>query len=154
MIIGADYYLLDVFRGRLEYPDLRRKLIQLASAHQAEAILIEEAGPGLTMLQELHSNLPAGMMRPIGVVPKGSKADRMAAQSAAIEAGHVCLPSEAPWLAEFLNELLGFPNGRHDDQVDSVSQFLIWAAQRYVPDDRVPAPRSVGGGPREDFSYD
>ena len=153
MIIGADYYLLDVFRGRLEYPDLRRKVLQLANVHQAGAILIEEAGPGLTMLQELHSNLPAGVVRPIGVVPKGSKADRMAAQSAAIEAGHVYLPSEAPWLAEFLNELLGFPNGRHDDQVDSVSQFLIWAAQRYVPDDRVPAPRSVGGGPREDFSY-
>ena len=32
-----------------------------------------------------------------------------------------CLPNSAPWLGEFLTELLSFPNGRHDDQVDSVS---------------------------------
>ncbi len=44
-----------------------------------------------------------------------------------MEAGHVLLPKEAPWLAVFLEELLAFPRGRHDDQVDSVSQFLKWA---------------------------
>ena len=129
---GPDYYLVDVFRGRLEYPDLRRKVAQLAHEHRASTILIEEAGPGMTVLQDLQSNVPRGMVRPIGIVPKGSKADRMVAQSALIEAGHVYVPSEAPWLADFLNELLGFPYGRHDDQVDSVSQFLNWAAQRWV----------------------
>ena len=36
------------------------------------------------------------------------------------------LPDNGPWLPEFLSELLAFPNGRHDDQVDSVSQFLFW----------------------------
>jgi len=34
------------------------------------------------------------------------------------------LRNEAPWLGDLLAELLAFPNGRHDDQVDSVSQFL------------------------------
>ena len=52
--------------------------------------------------------------------------DRMAAQSAKIEVGHVYLPKSAAWLGEFLTELLSFPNGRHNDQVDSVSQFLRW----------------------------
>jgi hypothetical protein len=60
---------------------------------------------------------PRGMTRPIGVKPECSKADRMAAQSAKIEAGHVHLPNCAPWLGEFLMV---------DDQVDSVSQFLRW----------------------------
>ena len=50
----------------------------------------------------------------------------MPAARAKIEAGHVHLPNSAPWLGEFLTELLSFPNGRHDDQVDSVSQFLRW----------------------------
>ena len=50
----------------------------------------------------------------------------MAAQTAKIEAGRVYLPEDAPWLGEFLSELLAFPNGQHDDQVDSVSQFLFW----------------------------
>jgi hypothetical protein len=38
----------------------------------------------------------------------------------------VYLPEDAPWLGEFMSELLALPNGRHDDQVDSVSQFLFW----------------------------
>jgi predicted phage terminase large subunit-like protein len=70
------------------------------------------------------------MVRPIGQKPKGSKGDRMEAQSARIEAGQVYLPREAGWLDSFLTELLAFPSGRHDDQVDSVSQFLSWAARR------------------------
>jgi phage terminase large subunit-like protein len=52
---------------------------------------------------------------------------RMEAQSARFEAGQVYLPEQAPWLATFLHELLGFPKTRYDDQVDSVSQFLNWA---------------------------
>jgi predicted phage terminase large subunit-like protein len=46
-----------------------------------------------------------------------------------IEAGRVLLPAEAPWLDEFRTELLRFPQGRHDDQVDSLSQFLAWATE-------------------------
>ena len=121
-----DAYLLHVYRGRLEYPELRRKVIALATEHNATTVLIENAGPGMNLLQDLRAAMPQGMTRPIGVKPEGSKVDRMAAQSAKIEAGHVHLPNSAPWLGEFLTELLSFPNGRHDDQVDSVSQFLRW----------------------------
>ena len=56
---------------------------------------------------------------------------RLEGQSAVIEAGHVLLPERAPWLDDFLLEVLAFPYGRYDDQVDSLSQFLTWAsAQR------------------------
>ena len=121
-----DVYLLHVFRGRLEYPDLRRKLIALALDHKPTAILIEDAGPGMALLQDVRNQLPSGVARPIGIKPLGDKVDRMAAQSARFEAGHVHIAREAPWLAELLAELLAFPNGRHDDQVDSVTQFLSW----------------------------
>jgi len=57
----ADYYLIDVFRGRLQYPDLRRKIASLVLRYDAETILIEHAGPGLTLLQDLRSDLPNGM---------------------------------------------------------------------------------------------
>ena len=50
----------------------------------------------------------------------------MEAQCARIEAGQVHLPENAPWLGDLMHELLAFPNSRHDDQVDSVSQFLNW----------------------------
>jgi predicted phage terminase large subunit-like protein len=129
-IIKNDYYLIDVFRDRLKYPDLRRKVANLADKHRAVAIIIEDAGLGMALLQDLWRDLPRGMVRPIGQKPDGSKVDRMIAQSAKIEAGHVKLPREANWLDTLLLELLAFPNGRHDDQVDSVSQFLNWASLR------------------------
>jgi predicted phage terminase large subunit-like protein len=129
IIYKNDFYLADVFRARLPYPDLRRKVIELATRHGANRVLIEDAGPGMNLLQDLNLEMPLGMTRPIGVKPEGSKQDRVAAQSAKIEAGQVHLPKDAPWLHDFLNELLGFPNSRHDDQVDSVSQFLCWVQQ-------------------------
>ena len=126
LVQQGNAYLVDVYRGRIEYPELRRKVIGLAAEHHAATVLIEDAGPGLNLLQDLRAARPQGMNYPIGVKPEGSKIDRMAAQSAKIEAGHVLLPKSAPWLAEFLTEILSFPNGRYDDQVDSVSQFLRW----------------------------
>ena len=137
-IIKNDYYLIDVFRVRLKYPDLRRKVISLAIKYNTGTILIEDAGPGMALLQDLRRDLPEGMTRPIGQKPEGNKADRMVAQSAKIEAGHVYVPREAEWLDTFLLELLAFPNGRHDDQVDSVSQFLNWASLRKYLDSSMP----------------
>ena len=48
-----DVYLLHVFRGRLEYPELRRKVIALAQEQGCSRVLIEDAGPGMNLLQDL-----------------------------------------------------------------------------------------------------
>lgn len=124
------FYLVDVWRGRLEYPDLKRKVVAQQQAHRAQTVLIEKAGLGLNLVQDLKAESPALFPHPIGIVPQGDKVTRMEAESARIEAGHVVLPRQAPWLDGFLAEMLAFPNGRHDDQVDSVSQFLHWAWHR------------------------
>ena len=68
--------------------------------------------------------------RPIPFKPMGDKVTRASAGSAKIEAGHVLLPESAPWLDDFEAEVLAFPHGRHDDQVDSMSQFLTWMGRR------------------------
>jgi len=153
-----DAYLIHVYRDRLEYPDLRRKVIALAREYGATTILIEDAGPGMNLLQDLRATMPQGMTRPIGIKPEGSKIDRMAAQAAKIEAGHVHLPNSAPWLGEILTELLSFPNGRHDDQVDSVSQFLRWLQSDGYNQIAIVAPivitrADVGLPPLFDWSY-
>jgi predicted phage terminase large subunit-like protein len=160
LMVGPDHYLIDVFRARLQYPELRRQIAGLAARHGAETILIENAGPGMALLQDLRRDLPPGMPWPIGQKPDGSKLDRMVAQTAKIENGHVYLPREVDWLDDFLLELLGFPHSRHDDQVDSVSQHLNWAAkQRFFEQ----GDRSVGLGlpivrhsyePDSDFGFD
>src|SRR5712671_5175737 len=102
---------------------------------------------------DLRATMPQGMTRPIGVKPEGSKVDRMAAQSAKIEAGHVHLPNSAPWLGDFLMELLSFPNGRHDDQVDSVSQFLRWFQNDAYNQISFVVPPFIFSRPRE-FPFD
>jgi predicted phage terminase large subunit-like protein len=127
LIIKRDYYLIDVWRGRVHFPDLKRKVIDLARVHCTDVILIQRTGPGLHLLQELRSNPLPEVPIPIGINPNGDKLVRMEAQSARFEAGQVYLPEQAPWLATVLNELLAFPNSRYDDQVDSISQFLNWA---------------------------
>ena len=69
----------------------------------------------------------------IAVKPKGDKVMRMHAHTAAIEAGRVHVPSRASWLDEFGFEIRAFPHGRHDDQVDALSQLTTWAEERRVP---------------------
>jgi predicted phage terminase large subunit-like protein len=123
LVRGSRAWLLHLWRGRLEYPDLHRKIQFMSAQWNANRVLIEQAGSGLSLIQDLRrsSNLNV-----IGIVPKQDKATRLMSVSAMIEAGRVMIPMEAPWLADFRRELTLFPNARHDDQVDSLSQFLKW----------------------------
>lgn len=113
-------HLLHVLRGRLEYPDLRRAVLEQAAFYRPSDVLIEEAASGISLLQDLRADLPS--IR--GIKPAGEKAMRMRAQTARIENGLVLLPLAAPWLADFEHELVMFPKGRYEDQIDSVSQAL------------------------------
>jgi hypothetical protein len=60
LIIKRSYYLLDVWRGRLEFPQLRRKLIALARDHRPNRILVEKAGPGLHLISGAQDKSRAG----------------------------------------------------------------------------------------------
>jgi predicted phage terminase large subunit-like protein len=127
---GKDYHLIDVFRERMDYPTLRKKVYLLAHQFRPRKILIEEKATGTSLIQEMQSNRMQGIPYPTSIIPKEDKVIRMSTASYLIESGHVYLPINAPWLAELINELLAFPNGKHDDQVDSISQFLNWIDER------------------------
>ncbi|GEL43468.1 hypothetical protein MEX01_40590 [Methylorubrum extorquens] len=119
------YYLIDVFRARLSYPDLRRAVITLHARWCPEAVLIEDKASGESLIQDLVSDgIYAHPIR-----PEGDKVMRAHAATFPFESGQVALPRTAPWLGELEAELRAFPQGRHDDQVDSVSQFLNWARE-------------------------
>jgi predicted phage terminase large subunit-like protein len=120
---GEDHYLLDVARVRLDYPHLKRHIAELVERHQADAVLIEDKGSGTQLIQDLQYE---GKVLPIGILPQQDKVTRMHGQTAKIEAGYIWLPKAAAWLADFQVEVLQFPRGRHDDQVDSISQYLTW----------------------------
>ena len=135
------WYLLDVFRKRLEFPDLRRAVIELRRAWHAERVIMEKAGSGHSLYQDLKSTAD---FRPVMISPVASKEDRFNGCLAEVEAGHFLLPKEASWLDDFRSELKAFPSGKHDDQVDSFSQFVkyqlanwLWVITEFMPDGRV-----------------
>ena len=132
-------YVLDVVRARLEYPDLKRAVLDhyqrwRNAGCSSYALLIEKKGSGLSLIQDLQRQ----NIHPIGVDPEGDKIMRMAAQTAHIEAGAVHLPARAMWINDFKAEMLAFPLSKHDDQIDALSQGLRRAFAR-------PAPRAVFG---------
>ena len=112
-------------RERLEFPALKKRVIEMARRHAAHSVLIEDKGSGTQLIQDLRYEKTG--VRPIAIMPDADKVTRMSNQSAHIEAGQVFLPESAPWLDEFKAEIMAFPNGKFDDQVDSLSQFLGWA---------------------------
>jgi len=126
---GGRYYLLEVWRRRVEYPVLKATVIDYAQRLRADTILIEDKGSGQSLIQDLRvqsDGLPVVAYDP-GLYDKET---RVHVQSAKVEGGLVLLPPEAPWLDHFLAEVRGFPSGRHDDQIDAMSQMLAWHSER------------------------
>lgn len=140
LIVGKRVYVIDVFRARLQFNPLKAKVIELARLHAASVLLIEDASSGTALIQSLGDDEPVGVPAPIRRRPEGDKIARVMNVSAMIMSGRLFLPERAHWLGEFTGELLGFPSSRHDDQVDALSQLLIWVQER----DRWRAPLNEG----------
>lgn len=118
------YYLTDVFRQRIDYPTLKRTVMNWALRDNPDAILIEDKASGQSLIQELkqETSLPI-----IAIEPLGDKLTRASAVSMKVESGQLYLPNHAGWLSEFEGEVFSYPEGvTHDDQVDMLSQFLGW----------------------------
>ena len=117
------YYLLDVFRRRLDYPELKRAVHEQARQHRADVILIEDRASGTQLIQDLCAEGLYGV-KPYDPLPGNDKILRLYAQSAEFESGRVLLPRSAPWLDEYVREITAFPGSKYDDQVDSTTQAL------------------------------
>jgi predicted phage terminase large subunit-like protein len=116
--------ILDVIRERLDYPDLRRRVIEMdrrwRSVTNSYALLIEDKGSGMSLIQDLKRE----GLRAIAIKPNKEKILRMNAHTAKIEAGYVHIPRRALWLEEFRREFMGSPASKYDDQIDVLSQGL------------------------------
>lgn len=127
------YRLLDVYRRRLTFPELKADISLLDAKFHPDALLVEDIGSGKSLAQELRAEtkLPVIAWR-----PDRDKAARANAVAQLFATGRVRLPKDAPWLRTYLNEMLQFPAGAHDDQVDATTMALTWAreqAPRWAP---------------------
>jgi predicted phage terminase large subunit-like protein len=123
------YFLLDLYRERLNYPDLKRKAQELAALNRVDSLLIEDKASGTQLIQELKDE---GLyaVKPFLPPPGSDKILRLYAQTALFENGRVLLPRNAPWLSEYTSELTSFSGSRYDDQVDSTTQALQYLKER------------------------
>src|SRR4051794_6247443 len=135
--VGADAYLLDQVRARLDLPETIDAVRKQAQDHPAATVkLIEYTANGPEVIATLHHEVP-GL---VAITPRGSKQARAAAVTWVLRGGNVYLPALglypdtppllAPWVQEFLTEFAEFPYGAHDDQVDAAVQLLT---EWYVP---------------------
>ena len=128
LLYEKKYYLIDVLRGRFDYPTLKAQAISHARLHKPDNILIEDSGVGTALIRELEN---AGF----SVIPVKAEYDkkiRMAIQAAKFQGGRVYWPNEAPWLPDLEAEVFAFPNARHDDQIDSISQALAYEMPEFI----------------------
>lgn len=117
-------YLLDVFRRKMEFPELKRLVRELARLHDANIVLIEDKASGSSLIQELRAEHFS--MVQAAPAMDGDKIMRLRSQTAKIDGGFALFPKRAPWLDVYLSELIGFPNAKNDDQVDSTVFALAW----------------------------
>jgi predicted phage terminase large subunit-like protein len=121
-------YLVHAWRGRLEFPDLKRKALELYQQWNPSKVLIEDTASGQSLLQELRTAIPIE-----GVKPEGDKMARAASVTPMVEGGQFWLLEGAPWLEEYLEEMVGFPGAANDDQVDATVQALSHLRQPQEP---------------------
>ena len=115
------YYLLSLWRDRVEFPRLKQTLVNIAAQWKPRVVLIEDAASGQSLIQELR-NSTALPVKPVKA--DRDKVSRAYAVTPLCEAGRVYLPQGAPWLPIFLDEHSSFDKGVHDDIVDTTTQAL------------------------------
>ena len=127
-MINNCHYLVHVDRDKLELPKLIKRVENIIKEWGAEALLIEDKGSGTQYIQLMSqkSSAPIVPMSP----NNNSKEFRLDGVSPMFEAGRVFIPKAGLWVPDYESELLSFPMGKYDDQVDMTSQYLAWVRKK------------------------
>jgi len=120
-VTNEGYYLLNVWRDKVQFPELKIAAKALYDRDKPNIVLIEDKASGQSLIQELQRDTKIPLL-PIKV--DANKVARANACTPTVEAGKVFLLKSAPWLIDFTDEMSAFPNAKHDDQVDSFTQAL------------------------------
>ena len=126
-VTSVGYYLLALWRDKVEFPELKRQFANQANAWKPHAVLVEDKASGQSLIQELKLASPVAVL-PVKV--DSDKRTRAEATTPLFEAGKVFLPESAPWLKDYIDELATFDSGVHDDMVDSTTQALNYLREK------------------------
>jgi predicted phage terminase large subunit-like protein len=122
---SANIILMDMRKGRWDFPDLKRIAKDQYTYWQPDNVLIEAKATGVTLQQELRRmGIPVTMYTPGGRRSGQDKVSRANAVAPMFESGMIWAP-ETNWAREVIEECAAFPNGDNDDMVDSTTQALL-----------------------------
>ncbi len=121
-ILKANIIMLDAFKQRLEFPELKAKAYEMWKEWEPDTLIVEKRAAGAPLIYEMRKmGIPMSEYTP----SKGNdKISRVNAISDLFASGMVWCP-DTRWAEEVVDELASFPNGEHDDLVDSSSQALM-----------------------------
>lgn len=122
---GSEKYLIDMVRAKMDFERTCKAFVELAKKHpNCRKWLVEDKANGPAIVNSLKSIIP-GIVE---INPEGGKEARAQVMQPFVEAGQVFLPDGVEWLQDYVDEFAVFPNGKHDDQIDSSSQAIIHVA--------------------------
>jgi predicted phage terminase large subunit-like protein len=122
---GPNIILLDVTKGRWDFPELKRIAKDQYDRWQPDNVLIEAKATGITLQQELRRmGIPVTMYSPGGRRAGQDKVSRAHSIAPLLEAGMIWAP-DTDWAEELVEECAAFPNGDNDDLVDSFVQAMM-----------------------------
>lgn len=131
--VDQNHYVLFAERGRWDYEVLKGRIQRYLKKYGRRIwFIVERAGVGIPLLTLLAKE---GLYH-FNNVPKNDKSYRVGLILPIIEAGRlqiVSIPGQNAWVEPLVSELVSFPNGRFDDQVDSITQALNWADPKINP---------------------
>ncbi|ROL60068.1 hypothetical protein D9V86_09865 [Bacteroidetes/Chlorobi group bacterium ChocPot_Mid] len=123
------FYLINIFRDKITFPELVAQSKKQFDIYKPSIVIIEQKASGHSLIQQLKHETKIPIR---GYDPQDKdKVVRAHEVSPRIESGQVFLPADATWLDEFLAEHHVFPNGAHDDQVDTTSMALKYLIPKF-----------------------
>ena len=148
---NANLILLNTYKKRVEYPDLKRDVLKEYNMYEPDGVLIEKKASGAPLIYDLRAmGIPVQEFTP----GKGQdKVARLNAVSDIIASGKVWVPNTR-WAEELVDEIAEFPSGEHDDLVDATTLALMRFRQGgflRLPSDEPEDIRYFKGHRRERF---
>jgi predicted phage terminase large subunit-like protein len=121
---AGNFYLVHMNRGKRQWPEQKRLIVQCAEAESIGGVIgIETVSAWKIAMEELKAAL-AGHVIVKPYTPDKDKVGRANPWLAKVDGGMFYLV-RGIWNQDFLDELEQFPNGAHDDQIDAVT--ILWA---------------------------
>jgi predicted phage terminase large subunit-like protein len=144
---GYNLFLIDSFREKLTFPELKNQAVHLYNELQPDLVLVEAKASGWSLVQELmRTGIPITPFNP----KKMDKLARVHSVAPLFEGGRIWAP-DTDESADVMNQFAMFPNTKHDDLVDSTTQALLRLRKGWMVSHPQDAPFEEATGPKVSY---